>query len=293
MKIIASCLTLITFSFSVLAADLPPDDPVLVKWRNLSLSRQDFRAALQAVPEKDRAEFSSDMKRVTAMLENILVIRTLSQEAKELGLDKDPLIQKEAELAVQRLLAQRRMAWFEKQIKKPDFTAAALERYKTKAEEFEIPAQIGVSHALVDLKGRSNEEARKRADEVRAKALAGADFADLAKEYSDDPSKAKNGGDLGLFSKGKMVKPFEEAAYALINPGDISEVVQTKFGYHVIRLNSRVPARKKSFDEVKAALIKDLEDKFVAGEVATYLSKIKNDKSIVMETAEIDKLVKP
>lgn len=278
---------------SVFAADSRSDDPVLVKWRGMTLTKLDYQAALQSVPEKSRVEFSSDMKRVTAMLENVLVLRTLGQEAKELGLDRDPIVIREAELAVQRVLAQRRIEALKTQIKLPDFTAAALERYKTNPKQFELPEQIGASHILIDTKNRSDEEARKRADEVRARALAGADFGALAKEYSDDPSKNGNSGDLGMFTRGRMVKPFEDAAFALKNPGDISEVAKSKFGYHVIKLNSRIPPRTKPFDEVKAALIKELEDKYVGEEVAAHISKIKNDKSIVLETAEIDKLVKP
>lgn len=102
--------------------------------------------------------------------------------------------------------------------------------------------QIRASHILVAYKGserakpsieRSKAEALKRAKEVQAKAAKGADFAKLAKEYSDGPS-GPNGGDLRKFGRKSMVKPFSDAAFAL-DVGGVSDVVETKFGFHVIK----------------------------------------------------------
>ncbi len=81
----------------------------------------------------------------------------------------------------------------------------------------------------------------------------GVPFENLVAEYSDDPSAANNKGDLGFFTAGRMVKPFEEAAFALREAGDVSETVQTQFGYHVIRLVGKQGERMRSFDEVKGA----------------------------------------
>lgn len=102
--------------------------------------------------------------------------------------------------------------------------------------------RISASHILIAFKGsrrakaevtRSKQEAKKRAEEVRAKALKGQDFAALAKQYSDGPSAGK-GGDLGAFGRNSMVKPFADAAFDL-KVGGISNVVETEFGFHVIK----------------------------------------------------------
>lgn len=102
--------------------------------------------------------------------------------------------------------------------------------------------RITASHVLVSFKGsrrskpdvtRTKQEAKQRADEVRAKALKGEDFSALAREYSDDSSSGK-GGDLGSFGRTSMVKPFADAAFAL-KPGGVSDVVETDFGFHVIQ----------------------------------------------------------
>jgi len=104
-------------------------------------------------------------------------------------------------------------------------------------------ATVAASHVLIQYKGslragptitRTKEEAKKLAAEVMAKAKKGQDFGGLAKQYSDEPGAKERAGSLGKFGKGQMVKPFEDAAFAL-QPGDVSGVVETDFGFHVIK----------------------------------------------------------
>ena len=266
----------------------------LVTWQDKSLTEEDYRAALHTIPEKYRQEFQSSMARITNVLESLLVHRTLAAQARELGLDKDPVVKQEMALAVERVLSQRRQEEFERTLKRPDFLPAAAERYKLKPEEFRLPEQVHVQHVLIGMKDRSEEEALKRAEEVRQKALAGEDFKALAKEYSDDPSVKTNEGDLEPVGRGKLVKPFEDAAFALEKAGELSVPVKTKFGYHIIRLVEKLPSRLIPFEEVKERLMKEAEAKFVTDSRSIFLSEIKNDKSIKLNQPAIDALlVKP
>lgn len=105
------------------------------------------------------------------------------------------------------------------------------------------PTRIACQHVLVGYKGtkvgtatRSKEEARKIAEEVRQKAVAGEDFAELAKKYSDDPASKERLGSVGTFDRDGMVKPFSDAAFAL-KVNEVSPVVETYFGFHVIKRN--------------------------------------------------------
>lgn len=105
------------------------------------------------------------------------------------------------------------------------------------------PARIAAQHVLIAYKGtkvgnakRTKEEARKLAEEVRKKAKEGADFAKLAEEYSDDPASKERMGSVGTFARDGMVEPFADAAFAL-QVGEVSDVVETYFGFHVIKRN--------------------------------------------------------
>jgi len=104
------------------------------------------------------------------------------------------------------------------------------------------PTEIGAKHILIAYKGaqggaslidRSREEAKSLADSILARILAGESLADLAKEFSDDPGSKGSGGDLGVFHRGDMVKPFADAAFNL-QIGEVSAVVESPFGFHII-----------------------------------------------------------
>ncbi|GAV22790.1 peptidylprolyl isomerase [Carboxydothermus pertinax] len=141
------------------------------------------------------------------------------------------------------------------------------EKHKTEAE-FQSPEQRQVRHILIAVNDgnaqnnphfntsvkRTDAEAKKLAEDLIKQIKAGKDFTTLAKEKSDDPGVKENGGQY-TFSRGEMVKEFEDAAFALKKPGDITETpVKTAFGYHIIKLEKIIPARQKSYDEVKEQL---------------------------------------
>src|SRR5262249_61240498 len=86
---------------------------------------------------------------------------------------------------------------------------------------------------------KARAEARTKAEDVLAKVKAGSDFAELAKKESQDPGSASKGGDLGLFARGRMVPAFEAAAFAL-EPGGVSDIVETPFGFHIIKVDEKV-----------------------------------------------------
>lgn len=279
-------------AWSADAARAPsPEKDTLVTWRDMLLTRQDFEADMHRMPEGNREEFRADLKRITTSLENLLLYRTLANEARALGLDQDPQVRKAVELATERVLGTERLSRLRADIKAPPMEQAAKEKYLAEQAAFQVPEQVRAMHVLIAAKGRSDDEARQRAEEVRAKAVAGADFAKLAQEYSDDPSARTNQGDLGFFGKGKMLPQFEEAAFALTKTGEISALVKTRFGYHVIRLVDRKPARLRPFEEVRDVLVRQLQDAYVDDRVQEHLSAIRNDKSIKLNTEAIDALV--
>jgi len=128
--------------------------------------------------------------------------------------------------------------------------------YEANRDRMVSPAQVRARHILVKVDMGADEETRAAARERISKLLAQArgdeDFAALATQHSDGPSAAK-GGDLGFFSREQMVKPFADAAFAM-QPGEISGVVQTRFGYHIIKLEERREPRQLALAEVRERL---------------------------------------
>jgi len=137
------------------------------------------------------------------------------------------------------------------------------EYYDANLAQFQKQEEVHARHILFTVKPDASEAdkaaARKQAEEVLAKAKGGADFAALAKQYSQD-STAASGGDLGTFARGVMTPPFEAAAFAL-EPGQVSDIVETQFGFHIIKLEGKTPAHTASLEEVKPTIVEALKSK--------------------------------
>jgi peptidyl-prolyl cis-trans isomerase C len=134
--------------------------------------------------------------------------------------------------------------------------------YQKNPAQFQQPERVRASHILVGFPQNADEaakkEARTKAGELLKEIKAGKDFGELAKQHSTDPGSGKNGGDLGFFQKGQMVPPFEQAAFAL-KPGETSDLVESQFGVHIIRMVERQPGRVVPLDEVRPKIQQYLE----------------------------------
>jgi peptidyl-prolyl cis-trans isomerase C len=143
---------------------------------------------------------------------------------------------------------------------------------------FKRPEEIRASHILIKVDPKSDESQKadsyKKISEIQVKVQQGGDFAALAKEFSQGPSNVK-GGDLGFFKRGQMAKPFEEAAFALA-PGEVSGIVETRFGYHLIKVFEKNPETISEYGAVKDRLKQSLEQKEVQKQMEVYLEGLKS-----------------
>ena len=154
--------------------------------------------------------------------------------------------------------------------------------YDKNQQMFKQPEQIKASHILVKVDAKADEakktEARKKIEEVQQKLKDGGDFAELAKEYSEGPSSTK-GGDLGYFGSGQMVKPFENAALAL-KPNEVSDIVETRFGYHIIKVFDTKPEQTLAYADVKDKITQRMKQEKVEKEAVQYVDKLKKDAKL-------------
>lgn len=134
--------------------------------------------------------------------------------------------------------------------------------YRRNLDRFETPEQVQAAHILVSVPEGSDEAVRKQkrvqAEKLLADAKAGKDFAALAREFSDDKGSAASGGELGRFGRGVMVPAFEQAAFNL-KPGEISNLVETQFGYHIIKQTAHQDASVQPLDKVRDDIKRELK----------------------------------
>lgn len=264
-------LSLLTSVLLLLCASVaraaPEDEVVLLSRGDVSITRGDFRRMLHSsVPEAGRAAVLADDRKVRTLIADLFVIRELAAQARQAGLGDDELVQFKLAVQADRTLMDAMLDKAVAAAGKPDFEKTARERYTANPERFQVGERVRASHILITpKKDRSREQAKALAEDVRKQALEGKkSFEELALQYSDDQSVKTNKGDLGFFEHDRMVKPFADAAFAMSKPGEIGPVVESQFGYHVIRYAERKPARQMGFDEVKGAIIERERQSFEA-----------------------------
>ena len=130
--------------------------------------------------------------------------------------------------------------------------------YKQNTQQYSAPEQVRASHILLKTEGQDEAAVRAKAEALLAKARAGADFAQLATEFSEDEGSKDRGGDLDYFGRGRMVPEFEQVAFSL-EPGAISDLVKTNFGFHIIKVVDKKPASTRPFSEVQTQIVEQLK----------------------------------
>jgi len=150
--------------------------------------------------------------------------------------------------------------------------------YRDNPDKFRQGERVRASHILIrtDEKAdaKTKDAARQKAADILAQVKAGKDFAELAKQHSQDPGSAANGGDLGFFQQGQMVGAFERAAFAL-KPGEVSDVVETPFGFHIIKLAQKEAARTVPLEQVKPQIEQFLQNQQRQQKTQAFIESLK------------------
>ena len=240
----------ICFSAGVLAAA----PVVLVEVGQVKITDQDVIASIPAgTPDDQRKKMLENAQAVTQSAKNLAARRIMAMEIQKSGLAADPIMKARVKLAEERVLSDARVLQFEA-ANAPDAKALddyARSEYRANPKAFEVPAEAHVRHILIE---GDTPESKAKAEKLLAQLKGGADFAKLAEANSDDKGSAAQGGDLGFAPTNRYVPEFTKAIDDLKANGQISGVVKTQFGWHILRLEDRRPARTLPYEDVAERL---------------------------------------
>ena len=271
------------FITTVFAADLVSDNS------HNKVDNVDVDILLEVAPVKQQKGLLNNKKNLDKQLEQAYIKKVLAKMAKEEGLDKKPKNTARLQAIIDNALFMLKLDAVKHSSKK-DFTKYAKQLYYANKAKYKVEERIDSAHILVSNKKIKDEEALAKAKKIRQELLLGADLSELALRESDDKSVKKNKGQLGKFTKKQLVKEFTEVAFAM-KPGDISEPVKTSFGYHIIKLNKKIPAGYLSFEEAKDKIINDLKEKDWEVRRANYYQQIKKDNQMEIDDKALDEYV--
>jgi peptidyl-prolyl cis-trans isomerase C len=154
--------------------------------------------------------------------------------------------------------------------------------YTANPQLFREPEQVKASHILIKVEPTADDAAktaaRKKITDIQQKLKGGGDFAELAKENSEGPSAAR-GGDLGYFKRGQMVKPFEDAAFSM-KTSEVSGLVETRFGYHLIKVYDKKPEQTLAYEEVKDKIAQRLKQEQIEKAATLYVDNLKKGAKV-------------
>lgn len=251
---------------------------VVARQGDAIVTLEDVDAFANGMPAGQRPGFFNSPKRIESVIQNLLVQKQLVADARKLGLDRDPMIQAQMQQAANDALGKARLQRFREDLKVPDLAALAQEEYIAHKQDYVVRGKLAVQHVLIAAKNRSDDEALKLAQTVEKDARAHPDqFDALVEKYSDDPSKSANHGrmdDAGDASK--YVAEFAAASAKLTKPGEISPIVKTAYGYHVIKLVERTADKPRTFAEVKPEIVARLRSEYIDKQVRTYSDTLRN-----------------
>ena len=253
------------------------------------ISVADVLSELRRAPQVERQAILSKPDLVKQIVNNLLIRRVLAAEAHRDGLGSDPVVAATLAIARDRVLSDERLARLDAQNTPNEAALDAYARniYQANAARFERPAQTRARHILLP---NSGPESLQKANDLLAQLRAGASFEELAKANSTDTGSAARGGDLGFFGAGKMVRPFEDALNKLNQPGDLSDPVESQFGYHIIRLEERRDKGRQSYAEVREQLMAEARKTLLSD---ARVQKVQDlNKGFALELDELEDFLK-
>lgn len=221
------------------------EDKVLAVVNGKNITESDYRNTLMRFPAERQGYFNSESGK-KELLEQMVAFELIHEYAVSEKMNDDELYATQVELAKKELLTQYAINKVLSNVKIEEDEIKSF--YESNSQMFMEDESVSAKHILV--------ETEEKANEILAEINGGKLFEDAAVQYSSCPSKT-SGGDLGYFTRGRMVPEFETAAFEL-EVGEVSQPVQTQFGYHLIKVEDKKAAEAKAYDDVKNSIYNDM-----------------------------------
>jgi peptidyl-prolyl cis-trans isomerase C len=253
LLVAAGLLVVMLFVHVNLFAD---ENAVVAKIGDRKITLADFKRVTGYFDAERQKMLETNPQLKETVLKQFVQSIVISDLAKQKGFDKDPALREQVQFFADNFLANE---YIKREVaQKVTVSDDELKSYyDSHRDEFKTPEMIKARHILVKVDPAASaddrQKAKEKAEMFLKKIKNGEDFAKLASEVSDDPGTKPKGGDLGFFPRGRMVKPFEDAAFSL-KPGEVSPIVETQFGFHIIKVEDKKDAAVEPFDTVKELL---------------------------------------
>lgn len=285
-RLIQSFIVVCFVQFPLLSLAIAKPSPVpIVSRQDVKLTDYDVQQEFAARKSEAKKAILSNPQRFHKFIENQWVKLNLIEQVKQGAVpdnmpDSDQLMTLINQTTIARLMISQLAEELD-----PPLANAARENYQQNRSTYKLPDRAKAAHILIKTEKHTDAEAKALAEKIRAEAVSGnISFANLARKYSEDPSAQTNNGDLGAFGRGQMAKPFEDAVFAMHKPGEISSVVKTQFGYHIIRFERKQQNKTKPFSAAKGQIEKKISAQRQQKIWKDYESKVnKTDDDLVNE----------
>ena len=254
---------------------------VIATYHGEKLTSDEVVKELERLPPPSRTYLASP-ERKRQFVDNLIMNDLLFDEGKKSAYDRDPEIERQVNDLRKRLVVQRVMRQYQTP---PTISDEQAKAYYDANPDLYSTTQIHASHILV----KDENTAKEIREDLKAHPEK---FADLAREKSIDTTTAPKGGDLGTFGQGRMVPDFERAAFAL-KPGELSEVVKTQYGYHVITVTERKEGERKPFDQVKEQIRATLRNKALQDQVQGHFDELRKAANVKIDDEALARVTPP
>jgi parvulin-like peptidyl-prolyl isomerase len=241
-------------------------------------------------PEQHRTELRASLERIGKALELVYTNRVIADDARLKGLDKDPLVRLRMKQIEEAYLAQVWTEQYRKSVSVPDLGKRAEEVYRLQRDRFKEPERFSGSYIVISNKSRTNEAALDIATIIRNRAVAGENFDDLARAHSEDPNYAKNKGRITRVTEKDLESPVASAAFALKTPGEVTPPVVARGGVMLVRMESKTPARTRTFEEVRDGIIDQERERLIGEATDRRIGELKNTAQTTVHSENIGKL---